>query len=157
MTARCAIPVLFILISFASAQVTNSGAYTLVVTNSIGSVTSAVGTLVVIATVPLPVALNNSNLTWVTDAPIPWYGQTNISHDGFASAQTWSISDTQSVSLRTSLTGPGTLSYWWKVSSEAGADKLAFRYGGNDQAAIAIGDAAMRSIQSSGGCRRHRP
>src|SRR5207237_3585431 len=72
-------------LSIASAQPADSGSYALVVTNVSGSATSMVVTLNVIPTVPLPVSLNNSNLNWTTDAATPWFGQTNLSHDGFAS------------------------------------------------------------------------
>jgi len=40
--------------------------------------------LTVLLAFPLPYALNNSNLTWTTDAGTPWFGQTHLSHDGVA-------------------------------------------------------------------------
>jgi hypothetical protein len=122
--------------TIASAQPADSGSYSLVVTNVSGSATSAVVTLNVIPTVPLPIALNNSNLNWTTDAATPWFGQTNISHDGFASARGGLIADGQQTALRTSVTGPGTLGFWWKVSSQPSADVLSFRIGGTNQASI---------------------
>ena len=82
-------------------------------------------------TVPLPVALNNSNLTWATASSIPWFGQTNVSHDSFASGRSYFIGDGQQSSLTTTTNGPGTLSFWWKVSSQTNADALSFlSYGG---------------------------
>jgi hypothetical protein len=82
-------------------------------------------------TVPLPVALNNGNLTWATDPSIPWFGQTNISHDNDASGRSYFIGDGQQSSLTTTTNGPGTLSFWWKVSSQTNADTLSFlSYGG---------------------------
>ena len=85
----------------------------------------------VIPPVPLPVALNNSNLPWATAASIPWFGQTNVSHDSVASGRSYFIGDGQQSSLTTTTNGPGTLSFWWKVSSQTNADTLSFlSYGG---------------------------
>jgi hypothetical protein len=81
--------------------------------------------------VPLPVALNNSNLTWATAPSLPWFGQTNESHDHIASGRSYFIGDGQKCSLTTTTNGPGTLSFWWKVSSQTNADVLSFlSYGG---------------------------
>jgi hypothetical protein len=117
--------------SLASAQPFNSGGYSVVVTNAFGAATSSVAILTVIPTVPLPFALND-NLNWITNRPSPWYGQTNISHDGVAAAQTFFLADGSQTTLRTTVTGPGTLSFWWKVSSETNADVLSFGYGGTN-------------------------
>jgi hypothetical protein len=85
----------------------------------------------VLPTVPLPVALNNTNLTWTTDPSSPWFGQTNVSLDGFASGRSYFIGDGQQSSLTTTTNGPGTLSFWWKASSQPDADVLSFlSYGG---------------------------
>ena len=85
----------------------------------------------VIPPVPLPVALNNSNLVWDTPPSIPWFGQTNVSHDSVASGRSFFIGDSQQSSLTTTTNGPGTLSFWWKVSSQTNADVLSFSsYGG---------------------------
>ena len=82
-------------------------------------------------TVPLPVALNNGDLTWATDPGMPWFGQTNVSHDSDASGRSYFIGDGQQSSLTTTTNGPGTLSFWWRVSSQADADALSFlSYGG---------------------------
>ncbi|HWH70607.1 MAG TPA: hypothetical protein VNT26_14560, partial [Candidatus Sulfotelmatobacter sp.] len=81
----------------------------------------------VLAQVPLPLALNNSNVTWTTDSSLPWFGQGNVSHDGVASARSFPIGDGEQTSLTTTiLNGPGTLSFWWKVSSQTNADVLSF-------------------------------
>jgi hypothetical protein len=99
------------------------------VTNISGSATSAVATLTVIATVPLPVALDNTSLTWATNPATPWFGQTNVFHvsgTNGASARNYPIADNQQSTLTTTVTGPGTLSFWWKVSSQLGADFLKF-------------------------------
>jgi hypothetical protein len=115
--------------SLAAAQFSDSGSYQVVVTNVSGSVTSGVATLTVISTVPLPVALDNVSLTWTTNPATPWFGQTNVYHasgTNGASARNYPIADNQQSTLSTTVTGPGTLTFWWKASSEPGADFLKF-------------------------------
>jgi hypothetical protein len=123
-------------LSIASATAIDAGTYSLSVTNAYGSATNAGAHLTVIPNVPLNFALNNSNLVWTVDDATPWYGQVIVSHDGQAAAQSWGISDSQQSSLRSSVTGPGTLSFFWRVSSEAGADLLTFTLGETDQASL---------------------
>lgn len=117
-------------------QTNDAGTYWVIVTNVAGSATSSQATLTVVPSVPLRFALNNSNVTWTTDTGFPWYGQTLVSHDGVASAQSGMISAGQQTALRTTVTGPGTLTYWWQVSSAAGSGTLSFSYGGKTQQTI---------------------
>jgi hypothetical protein len=119
--------------SVAIAQLTDAGGYSAVVTNVTGAVTSSLATLVVIPIVPLPYALNNSNVVWTNLANPVWYGQTNISHDGVASAQTFLMTNGQQAVLNTTVTGPGTLSFWCKVSSQTNSDYLSFSVNGTNK------------------------
>jgi hypothetical protein len=80
----------------------------------------------VLAPVPLPVALNNSNATWTTASGAPWFGQTTVSHDGVAAGRSYYIDDDQQCTLTTTTNGPGTFTFWWKVSSQTNADVLSF-------------------------------
>jgi len=83
-------------------------------------------------TVPLPVALNNSELAWETPPASPWFGQTNVSHDTEASGRSYFIGHGQQTTLTTTTNGPATLTFWWRVSSQANADMLSFlSYGGD--------------------------
>jgi hypothetical protein len=119
--------------SLAAAQVSDTGAYQVVVTNISGSVTSSVATLTVIATVPLPVALDNTTLPWTTNPTTPWFGQTNIFHvagTNGAAGQSYFIGDNQQTTLSTTAAGPGMLTFWWKVSSQPAADFLTFTASG---------------------------
>jgi len=85
----------------------------------------------VIPPVPLPVALNNATLTWMTASNIPWFGQTNVSHDGVSAGRSCFVGDGGQTSMSTTTNGPGTLSFWWEVSSQTNADLLSFIcYGG---------------------------
>ena len=70
-----------------------------------------------LVTVLMPVAfdggvVNCSNLVWRTFGTTPWFGQTNVSHDGHAAAQ----SGSPEAWLETTVTGPGVLTFWWKSS-----------------------------------------
>ena len=88
-------------------------------------------TVLVHVPIPLPQALNNSNLVWTTDSTVPWFGQASVSHDGVASGRSYFMGDNQQSTLTTIANGPGTLSFWWKVSSQTNADWLGFvSYGG---------------------------
>ncbi len=69
-------------------------------------------------------ALNATNLTFTTGGEAPWYPQTAASHDGVAAAQSGAAGDYGESWFETGVTGPGTLSFWWKVSSEQDADSL---------------------------------
>jgi hypothetical protein len=86
--------------------------------------------------VPLPVALNTPGLVWNTFGNASWHGLTNISHDGVAAGQSGPITNGQSSSLQIVVTGPSTVSFWWKVSSKANSDSLTFSIGGVPAASI---------------------
>ncbi len=53
-----------------------------------------------------------------------WTGQTVVNHDGVDAAQNRVISNNQVTWMQSTVTGPGNLNYWWKVSSESGYDYL---------------------------------
>jgi hypothetical protein len=115
------------------------GNYRAVVTNQAGSVTSALATL---SLVPagfsslLAAALDASNLVWTTTGSQSWFAQTDVSHDGEDAAQSAPIGHSQTTTLQTTVTGPGTVAFWWKVSSEPSNDRLLFYIGSTEKARI---------------------
>jgi len=86
--------------------------------------------------VSLNEALDTPGLVWTTVGSPPWEGQTLVSHDGFGAAQTGVAADSTAVTIQTIVTGPGTISYWWKVSSESNNDFLKFFISGVQQTRI---------------------
>ena len=66
-----------------------------------------------------------------------WCGQGAVSHDGKDALRSGIIYDGQSSYLITRVTGPGTLTFWWKVSCEAGGnDALRFLLDGSQKCSI---------------------
>lgn len=80
---------------------------------------------------PLAEALDAPSLTWETDGDAIWGPQTTVTHDGADAAACGPIpTPFGDASLRTTVNGPGLLSYWAKVLS--GPDNyLEFSAGGS--------------------------
>jgi uncharacterized repeat protein (TIGR01451 family) len=107
------------------AQGINAGTYRAVITNSFGAVTSSVVTLTITTT--LANALDTfGNQVWTTSGNSNWFGEVTVTHDGVDAAQSGPITDNQQSTVQTTFTGPGTLDFWWKVSSEQFFDTLGF-------------------------------
>ena len=77
-------------------------------------------------------ALNTTNLIWSTGGNLSWFTQTAVTQDGLA-AQSGPIADNQESWIETTVTGPGSLSFSWRVSSEQDFDYLEFDLDGDWQ------------------------
>ncbi len=77
-----------------------------------------------------------SNLAWQMGGSAPWFGQTNVSWNGVAAAESGAIGNNRESWIEATVTGPGLLSFWWKVSSETNSDFLTFYMDTNEQARI---------------------
>lgn len=75
-------------------------------------------------------------LTWTTGGNANWFGQTTTTHDGVDAAQSGAITHNQESWMQTTVSGPGTVTFWWKVSSENTYDFLRFYIGSAQQQAI---------------------
>jgi hypothetical protein len=71
-------------------------------------------------------AVDNIFLTWTTGGDANWYEQSSIFYYGGDAAQSGSITHNQDTWIQTTLMGPGTLTFYWKVSSESDRDFLIF-------------------------------
>ena len=111
-------------------QPAQAGNYTVVVSNAAGSVTSSNALLTVTPILPLAEALDTPGWVWTTSDSAPWVGQPTVTHDGVDAARSGAAGDDASSSLRTRVIGPGTVSFWWKVSSETNIDVFRFYVGG---------------------------
>jgi len=112
-----------------NAQENQAGHYSAIASNSIGSATSRLAAVTIpstSSTYTLGQALGATNLTWSTSGNSNWFTETDITHDGIAAAQSGPISNSMSTVLETTVTGPGTLTFWWMVSSEEFFDVLSF-------------------------------
>jgi hypothetical protein len=63
--------------------------------------------------------LNATDLTWHTGGDASWFRQTATTHDGGAALRSGAISAGQQTWFQTTTNGPGSLIFWWKVSSAA--------------------------------------
>jgi hypothetical protein len=71
-------------------------------------------------------ALEACGSAWSFADDTPWLYQTNIARDGIDAAASGLVRDSQASGMQTVVTGPGSLSFWWKVSSEDSYDYLEF-------------------------------
>ena len=80
----------------------------------------------VFQTVGLSEALDNETREWTTGGTADWIGQKMTAHDGVDAAQSGIIGNRQESWMETIVTGPGTASFWWRVSCETDWDWLEF-------------------------------
>ena len=121
--------------------VAGSYAVALTATNAVGSGGGTVQ-IMVLPTTPAEAADALVALAFTSGGDAPWQVDGVTVHDGIASARSGTIMNNGKESfLQTTVTGPGRLSFWWNVSSEADAtanyDILHFSMDGNEQAQIA--------------------
>jgi hypothetical protein len=133
-------------------QTNRAGLYHVIVTNAFGSVTSALATLTVLPALTLGEALEAPLWIWSSGGDAWWTAQTATTHDGQDAAQSGLISHSQATWMQTTVEGPGTLSFWWKVSSESCCDFLQFQTDGVLMNSIAgeVDWAAVASHIASG-------
>ncbi|HWI57763.1 MAG TPA: immunoglobulin domain-containing protein, partial [Bacillota bacterium] len=110
-------------LTITNAQSANAGNYALRVSNAVGAATSSNAALTVI---DLGVALNATNLVWTTSTNPPWLPEVSVTHDGVAAVSSGLLRYTNQSLLQTTVTGPGTLSFWWFSTAGGGALYLGF-------------------------------
>ena len=81
-------------------------------------------------------SLNTTGLTFTAGGQVYWFAQASNTHDGLSAAQSGGIPNSEESWLETTATGPGTLSYWWRVSSEDRADYFEYYVDGVRQTRI---------------------
>ncbi|HWD19251.1 MAG TPA: hypothetical protein VHB20_08220 [Verrucomicrobiae bacterium] len=77
------------------------------------------------------VALNTTNFGWTTSGDAPWFTESSVTFDGAFAAESGLITDNQTSVLEATIMGPGSLTFWWKVSSEQDYDYLDFSLDGD--------------------------
>lgn len=121
------------------AEVSTNAAYTFTVSSDrmLRAVFEAIGGDDPGVTVTLEEALDTSVFTVSTDGTAPWTGiVTNDAIIGGDAARSGSIGNSGSTWMSVSVSGPGTLTFWWKASTEADYDIGEFRVDDAVQASI---------------------
>jgi len=84
-------------------------------------------------------------LTWTTGGNATWINQRAVTHDRVDAAQSGRVGHRGSSWIETTVTGPGTLRFWWKVSSEPN-DRLRLLVDGRQKARISGQTAWQRPV-----------
>ena len=92
------------------------------------------------AAISIPQAVDNLALTFAAGGNASWFGQSANYYFGGDAAQSGLIGHSQTSSMETTVTGPITLSFYWKVSSESGYDYLRFYIDSVEQAGSISGE-----------------
>ncbi len=96
--------------------------------------------------------LDTTTLSFTTGGGAPWFGQTSTYYYDSDAMQSGDIEDSQESWLQTTVTGAGTLTFWWKVSSETNYDFLEFYIGSTLQSGPISGSTnwAQKSYNVTG-------
>lgn len=89
-------------------------------------------------------ALDEPLLAWTTGGDQPWGAQTNVTSDGIDACQPGVIGPSEDSWIDTSVSGPGTLSFWWKSASPGAPASLSFESGEVGQDATITGLTGWR-------------
>ena len=88
--------------------------------------------------ITLEEGLDNDELDWITGGDATWIPQIAETHDGIDAAQSGLITHNQTAWIETTVSGAGTISFWWRVSCEEpykgiAFDRLRLFLGGTEQ------------------------
>ena len=89
-----------------------------------------------IGTMSLGEAVDNTQLSWSTGGNANWFGEVNTYYYDHDAAQSGDIGNSQNTWIKTTVNGPGTIKFYWKVSSEQNYDYLRFYIDGSQKAKI---------------------
>ena len=133
----------FRVISAMPTNLADSAVITVTVTNEVGLRADTAITVTVVKPQDVGSVFVDPYLTgWTNLDAAPWFGQTTVTHLGAPAAQTGSRTSEGDAWLGADVTGPGQLSFWWKVSCERMyfvtnySDFLTFYISSNEQARI---------------------
>ncbi len=90
----------------------------------------------IVAKPTLANAVDAEALIWSTGGNTEWFYQSAVTFDTKDAAQSGDINNNESNYIQTNITGPGTLTFKWKVSSEATYDFLIFSVNGIEQTGL---------------------
>jgi hypothetical protein len=111
----------------------------LTVSNSGGSNTTIPGTAIMATPgvgSTLGEAVDALKYIWTTGGNADWFAENSVYYYDKDAAQSGKITHSQASYLNTTVTGSGTLRFWWKVSSEYYYDYLRFYIDGVQQTRI---------------------
>ncbi len=104
------------------------GMYDCVVSNSLGSATTSEASLDMVSH---GTALDDVTRFWYGHGQVFWQPQTEEGVAGDSALRSGAVADSEKSQFSASFTGPGTLRYWRKLSTEEGFDFLRVRLNGN--------------------------
>ncbi len=119
-----------------------------------GLVVSGLSMTPALAAATLGEALGATNLTWSTDGDAVW--TPTITKDGSSAAWSGHIGNLNVSWVETTVTGPGTLSFDWMVSSELNGDYLTFSIDGVSQPGAISGEVGWQTLTFSIPAGTHR-
>ena len=91
--------------------------------------------------IPTATALDSSGLSFKHKGSAQWFGQAIDSNDSTDAMQSGRIGHGRHSCMQTTVTGAGTLTFYWKVSSEENKDYLRFYIGSPDTPTESISGA----------------
>ena len=71
-------------------------------------------------------ALGTTGWNWSTSGDAGWFTENAYTHDGLSAAQSGAVTNGQTSRLQTTITGPGTLSFWWTTLDDYSGFGLEF-------------------------------
>jgi alpha-tubulin suppressor-like RCC1 family protein len=122
-------------LTLSNVQPANAGVYSLLASNEVGMTVSSNAVVVVYDTAGLAAVVGTASNNWDT-LNVPWFPQTNTTHDGVSAAQSGVISSSQQSTLQATVTGPARVTFWWKVTCDSFWSSLAFAVNGTIQTSI---------------------
>ena len=97
---------------------------------------AVVTTLLYYSPIPTDIALDTVGTNFGSTTSVNWVGVNHHSLDLSSSMESGDVGDGQSTDLSMTVSGPGEISFSWKVSSESSCDYLSFDVNGSELARI---------------------
>jgi hypothetical protein len=98
------------------------------------------------ATGGLADACDATQYSWNTSGDANWSFQTATTHDGIDAARSGPIGDHEMSKMDLQVTGPGILSFWWRVDSEPDFDQLSVVATGSEDSDVVSGNTGWTQV-----------
>jgi len=100
-------------------------------------------------------ALNTTNLNWSTSSDADWFVETTNTFNGVSAAQSGPVVNNQASTLTLTVTGPGTISFYWQTSPNGNNFNLGFNIDGSNIGNLFSGNSWVQAGPYNIGSGQH--